>query len=220
MTLRHDVVYCCLIITSNDHFFGCTVIYTGNIYNGILFIDNTAHYRLQTKLRKGNVFTSMCQEFCPGGQCLPQCMLGNTHPGRQPPGQTPSWADTPLGRHPPGQTPLSRHPQADTPPGQTHPPGQTPHSRADIPLMATAVDDTHPTAMHSCCLIGKPYLAIIASNVRASLMVPARFRETFWQFDDNKVVTNQLTFFYKWYHLRISMQNSTSRRHFSYFHHS
>ena len=26
------------------------------------------HYRPQTKLRKGNVFTSVCQEFCPQGK--------------------------------------------------------------------------------------------------------------------------------------------------------
>ena len=33
----------------------------------------THHYRPQTKLRKGNVFTSVCQEFCPqgAGGCLP-----------------------------------------------------------------------------------------------------------------------------------------------------
>ena len=46
------------------------------------------------KLQQGNIFRSVCQEFCPqrggGGVCLPQCMLGYTHtpgPG-QPPGQT------------------------------------------------------------------------------------------------------------------------------------
>ena len=50
-------------------------------------------YRPQTKLQKGNVFTSVCQELCPrrgGGKCTPP----------------PPWANTPLGRHPPpGQTP-------------------------------------------------------------------------------------------------------------------
>ena len=46
-------------------------------------------YRLQTKLWKGNAFTSVCQEFCPQDGCLPQCMLGYT---------TPPWADTALGR--------------------------------------------------------------------------------------------------------------------------
>ena len=68
----------------------------------------------------------VCQEFCPGGGCLPQCMLGYNPPGRHPhPGQTPThpWADThpPLGRHPPtpGQTPT--HPWADTPPGRQPP---------------------------------------------------------------------------------------------------
>ena len=69
------------------------------------------------------VFT--CLSFWPGA-CLPQCMLGCTHP----------WADTPLARH---------SPHRQTPPGQTHPPGQT------LPQqMATAADSTHPTGMHSC----------------------------------------------------------------------
>ena len=34
-------------------------------------------YRPQTKLRKGNVFTNVCQEFCPQGGCTP--------PGQTPP---------------------------------------------------------------------------------------------------------------------------------------
>ena len=47
--------------------------------------------------------------------CLPQCMLGYTHPQQ-----------TPLGRHPPRADPPGQtHPQADTPLG-IHPPGQTP----------------------------------------------------------------------------------------------
>ena len=29
---------------------------------------NCGYYRPLTKLRKGNVFTSVCQEFCPGGE--------------------------------------------------------------------------------------------------------------------------------------------------------
>ena len=74
---------------------------------------NNYIYRPQTKLRKGNGFTPVCQSFCSRGD-LPQCMLGYTTtttslgrhcPGRHPPGkipsgQTPPWTDTPLGRHP------------------------------------------------------------------------------------------------------------------------
>ena len=41
-----------------------------------------------TKLRQGNFFTSVCQEFCPQGG-LPQCMLGYTPREDTPPGQTP-----------------------------------------------------------------------------------------------------------------------------------
>ena len=66
-------------------------------------------YRPQTKLQKGYVFTSVCQEFCPQEGSV-------VHPLGRPP----------IGRH----TPLGRHTQwADTPPVQT-PPGQT-HPQAD-----------------------------------------------------------------------------------------
>ena len=58
-------------------------------------------YRPQAKLRKGNVFTPVCQSFCSWrGVCPSPCW--DTSP---PPGQTPiPWVDTPLGRHQPGQT--------------------------------------------------------------------------------------------------------------------
>ena len=70
----------------------------------------------QTKLRKGSVFTPVCQSFCSwGGGCLAQCMLGYT-----------PWADTPPGRHPLGQhPPWADTLRADIPPEQTAP-GQTP----------------------------------------------------------------------------------------------
>ena len=98
------------------------------------------------KLRQGNIFTSVCQEFCPGG-CLPQCMLGYTprqtptYPADTPPGQTPPHADTAPGRHP-----LTRHPPVRHPPPGRHPPlGRHPPQQT-----ATAADGTHPTGMHSC----------------------------------------------------------------------
>ena len=56
------------------------------------------------EVQKGNVFTSICQEFCPGGEGVP----GQTPPEQTPPGRHPPWADIPLdrlGKHPPGQTP-------------------------------------------------------------------------------------------------------------------
>ena len=53
-----------------------------------------ASYRPQLLLRKGNVFTSVCQEFCPwgGGKLCIQACTRQTHPmGRHllPPRQTP-----------------------------------------------------------------------------------------------------------------------------------
>ena len=81
-------------------------------------------YCPQTKLRKGNVFTPVCQSFCSQGGCLPQCILGYTHP--------------PLGRHPPwANTPYQVHA------------GIQCLAYAGI-NMATAADGTHPTGMHSC----------------------------------------------------------------------
>ena len=38
--------------------------------------------------RKGNVFTSVCQEFCPERGCLPHCMLRYTHLWTHPCGHT------------------------------------------------------------------------------------------------------------------------------------
>ena len=40
------------------------------------------------KLGQGNIFSSVCQEFCPQGEV---------------PGQVPPWTSTPLGRYHPGQ---------------------------------------------------------------------------------------------------------------------
>ena len=57
-----------------------------NVISFKIYSEDNQFYRPQTKLRKGNVFTSVFQEFCPWG-CV-------------------HW-----GRHPP-----CRHPPADTPP--------------------------------------------------------------------------------------------------------
>ena len=65
----------------------------------------TTSYRPQTKLRKGNVFTSVCQEFClQGGGVHPPCRHApprpNMPPGQKPPPrQTATAAD---GTHPTG----------------------------------------------------------------------------------------------------------------------
>ena len=94
------------------------------------------YYRPQTKLRKGNVFTPVCQSFCSQGRVSAPVHAGIHLPGQTPPRQTPSTrADTShLDRHPyPG-----RHTPGQTPPGQT-PPQQT----------AAAADGTYPTGMHS-----------------------------------------------------------------------
>ena len=91
-----------------------------------------------------NIFTSVCQEFCPRG--VSSSVHAGTHPqDRHPPAQTPHLGRHPPGRHPLGRPSLRRHPPAQcmlgyTPPCPVH---------AGI-HMATAADSTHPTGMHSC----------------------------------------------------------------------
>ena len=76
------------------------------------------NYRPQTMLRKGNLFTKVCQEFCPQGGG------GGVHPlGRHPLARHPLGIHPlgrPPGRHPPGRRPSGRHPSGRYPPGR-HP---------------------------------------------------------------------------------------------------
>ena len=75
---------------------------------------------------------------CPKGES------GLLHAGIHPPGQTPPWADTPLGRHPlwADTTPWADTPWADTPLGR--PPAQC------MLGYGQQVGGTHPTGIHSC----------------------------------------------------------------------
>ena len=73
-------------------------------------VSNWAYYRPQTQLRKGNVFTLVCQSFCSRGVSA-QCMLGYTPLGRHTPllfSNTPQPDTTLLGRHPPSRRLLLR----------------------------------------------------------------------------------------------------------------
>ena len=92
------------------------------------------YYRPQTKLQKGNVFTSVCQEFCPPGWTR----------------QTPT-RQTPLGRHPPGRhTPRQTHPsqQTATAVDGTHPTGM--HSCHYQPSHADyVITVSHRWSVHS-----------------------------------------------------------------------
>ena len=123
----------CFLYSFSPSFFQSSIIIAGS-FRVSLFIDlgwvrtrfgetlGNQFYRLQTKLRKSNVFTSVCQEFCQQGE------------GVHPPGQTPP-ADTPRQIASPSDTPLGRHPLRQTPsPSQltTPPPNQA----------ATAPDST------------------------------------------------------------------------------
>ena len=72
-------------------------------------------YRPRTKLRKDNVFTSVCQEFCPRGRCT-HTLPADPLPARHRPLARQHTTPTPLARHhnppsparnPHGQRPLS-----------------------------------------------------------------------------------------------------------------
>ena len=112
---------------SNSFHSQVTAVYVSQELMGkILDISKIGHrYRPQAYLRKSNVFTSVCQEFCRGsgvvgipactwrggvciaactgrgGVCIPACTrLGVCIPACNMQGGV---ADTPLGRHPPGR---------------------------------------------------------------------------------------------------------------------
>ena len=105
-----------------------------------------------TKLGQGNIFTSVCQEFCPqGGRVSASVHAGIHPPGSRPPDQahTPR-ADPPRpGTHPPDQ---AHPPWEQTPPWTRH----TPPPRADTPprkqtaAYGQRAAGTHLTGMHSC----------------------------------------------------------------------
>ena len=123
-----------LLYSFSPSFFHSSIIIAGS-FRVSLFIDlgmvrtrfgetlGNHFYRPQTKLQKDNVFTSVCQEFCPhGGKvCAPTWVYilpGQTPPGRYlPPSDTPPKQTQPtLGRHPLRQTPS---PSQLTPPSQS-----------------------------------------------------------------------------------------------------
>ena len=113
-----------------------------------------------TKLGQGNIFTSVCQEFCPqggGGRVSASVHAGIPPPDQAPPRDQahPPGPGIPLSRppgtrHPPPETrhtPPSRHPPGTrhTPPGdQAHPPGK------QTAAYGQRAAGTHPTGMHSC----------------------------------------------------------------------
>ena len=85
------------------------------------------------KLGQGNIFTSVCQEFCPqGGRVSASLHAGIPPLGADTPRtRYPPWTrrTTPWSRPPPEQTPL----EADNPQTRHSPWDQTPPSGADDP---------------------------------------------------------------------------------------
>ena len=100
--------------------------------------------------------------------CLPQCMLGYHPPG---PGTPP-----PQSRHPQSRPPRSRPLQGPGTPWARHPPGPgtlPPPGPGTRPpprqQTATVADGTHPTGMHSCCLLNFNYVSL--SNIELDLVL-------------------------------------------------
>ena len=92
-------------------------------------------------LGQGNIFSSVCQEFCPQGG-LPQCILGyqpHHHPG----------ADTPRDQAPP----RNRYPLEQTPPKQTSPGADPPPQAVHAGRHGQQAGGMHPTGMQSCCVV-------------------------------------------------------------------
>ena len=126
-------------------------------------------YRLQTKLRKGYVFTPVCHSVHRGVSAPVHAGIHSPQKQTTPPGSrhaihsgklTPQEADTtPGSKHPPGSrhhhweadTPLWEldTPKKQTPPGKQTPPACHGKQTTTPKQMATAADGTHPTGMHS-----------------------------------------------------------------------
>ena len=123
------------------HLESCTANVTkSQFHTNLTLIDNPTlktsfHYRSQTNLREGNVFTPVCLTFCSQGGCLPLSLGGVCLWVRE--GRSRGVSDTPR------QTPRGRHPQVDR---RTSPPGRHPQETA------TETGSTHFTRMHSCSM--------------------------------------------------------------------
>ena len=76
-----------------------------------------------TKLGQGNIFSSVCQEFCSRGEYL----------GRYPPG-----------RYTPRYLPVTPPPDRETPPGQVYPPGRYTSRAGTAPWQVHPVKGTPP----------------------------------------------------------------------------
>ena len=129
----------------------------------IIFWNFTTAWK--QSLGQGNIFSSVCQEFCSQGgvpgQAHPRAgtaSLGRytpqagTPPGRYTPGQIHPQAGTSLGRYTPRQVPplTGTPPWADTPPRQVHLPGQV-HPPGQVLQAGTPPVGAPPPPRSSAC---------------------------------------------------------------------
>ena len=93
---------------------------------------------------QGNIFRSVCQEFCSEGGCLPHCMLGYIPLDRR---QAPPGVDLSPGTDPQEQTPPEPEAGSYPPPSRS----PSPHGAAHAGKYGQQAGSTHPTGMQSSC---------------------------------------------------------------------
>ena len=87
-------------------------------------------------LGQGNIFRSVCQEFCPqGGSASVNVGIPLPHP----PDQAPPWDQAP--------------PTGQAPPGTRHLPSRHQSGAEHAGRYRQQAGGTHPTGMHSCLLV-------------------------------------------------------------------
>ena len=118
----------------------CLMIYSKGLLSFVgegIFLEMDIFTTRKRSLGQGNIFRSVCQEFCPQGRvCLSACW-------DIPPEQKP-----PLGAEtPPGAEPL---PKRSPPSPGADPPGADPAPAQHAGRYGQRAGGTHPTGMQSC----------------------------------------------------------------------
>ena len=121
---------------------------------------------------EGYVITPVCQSFCSQEGCLPQCMLGYTHP----PEQTPPGAEPPMG----SDTPRSRYsPQEQTPPRSRHPAGSRHPLGADTHQEQCMLGDMGNK--QAVWILLECILVFTMSGIRSLTVHRFKFTERLWK---------------------------------------
>ena len=103
-----------------SHLTTCWHLTMCSLFDVVYGLKSVFYYRPQRSLGQGNIFTSVCQEFCPRGEVSTSVHAGIHTPWQTPPWQTPptrtdrpSW-QTPHRQSPSGQTSPWANPPSDS----------------------------------------------------------------------------------------------------------